>query len=141
MAVGFRYYDHTNDYQRVSEFLIAHHQPGNLDSNWLEPAWEYMHFHGLLDRPALGKIGIWEDAGQCRRRTDLGLRMVARGRAVADPPDRLPALLPGLVRRARHGDRPAKSGHGRRDPGLRSAVPGRVWRGAALDLTPRQAKA
>ncbi len=55
-------YHHTIDYQRVSEFLIAHHQPGNRDGNWLEPAWEYMHFHPALEDACLGKIGIWEDS-------------------------------------------------------------------------------
>lgn len=64
MTVQFGHYNHTHDYQRVSAFLIAHHQPGNLDGNWLEPAWEYMHFHGLLDSASLGKIGIWEAAGR-----------------------------------------------------------------------------
>lgn len=42
----------------------AHHQPGNLDGNWLEPAWEYMHGHPCLDVASLEKIGIWEDAGE-----------------------------------------------------------------------------
>ena len=60
----FRHYNHTSDYQLVSEFLIAHHQPGNADGNWLEPAWEYMHWHPHLDSSSLGKIGIWESNGQ-----------------------------------------------------------------------------
>lgn len=60
MAISFRVYQHETDYQKVSEFLIKHHQPGNLDGNWLEPAWEYMHFHPALDSDSLGKIGIWE---------------------------------------------------------------------------------
>ncbi len=64
MKTQFRYYQPESDYQRVSQFLIAHHQPGNLDGNWLEPAWEYMHFHPGLDSTALGKIGIWEAAGE-----------------------------------------------------------------------------
>ena len=59
-----RSYDPVGDYQRVSEFLIEHHQPGNLDGNWIEPAWEYMHHHPALDKACLGKIGIWEDAGK-----------------------------------------------------------------------------
>ena len=60
----FRHYkiDGT-DYRRVSEFLIRHHQPDNRDGNWLEPAWEYMHNHALLDPTTLEKIGIWEDGG------------------------------------------------------------------------------
>jgi GNAT superfamily N-acetyltransferase len=63
MSVQFRHYNNPDDYKRVSEFLITHHRPGNLDGNWIEPAWEYMNFHGLLDSASLGKIGMWEDAG------------------------------------------------------------------------------
>ena len=64
MAVQFRNYKDPDDYWRVDKFLIQHHQPGNQDGNWLEPAWEYMHYHPLLDSASLDKIGIWEDAGR-----------------------------------------------------------------------------
>jgi predicted N-acetyltransferase YhbS len=60
----FRRYEYRADYERVSEFLIAHYQPGNTDGNWLRPTWEYMHFHPLLDGSSLGKIGIWEADGE-----------------------------------------------------------------------------
>lgn len=60
----FRQYDHAADYRRVSGFLIAHHRPGNTDGNWLEPEWEYMHFHPALDSSSLRKIGIWESGGE-----------------------------------------------------------------------------
>ena len=64
MSVTFRQYAGLDDYSRVDEFLIEHHQPGNLDGNWLEPAWEYMHGHPCLDTSSLEKIGIWEDDGK-----------------------------------------------------------------------------
>ncbi|MGD2157187.1 MAG: GNAT family N-acetyltransferase [Anaerolineales bacterium] len=64
MWITFRQYDRSKDYQRVDDFLIRHYQPGNLDGNWVEPAWEYMHHHPLLDSDSLGKIGIWEADGQ-----------------------------------------------------------------------------
>lgn len=64
MNITFRHYHHASDYQRVSKFLIAHHQPGNADGNWLEPAWEYMHFHPALDTSILKKFGVWEAAGE-----------------------------------------------------------------------------
>jgi GNAT superfamily N-acetyltransferase len=64
MSVTFRNYQHTTDYQRVSDFLIANHQTGNLDGNWLEPAWEYMHFHPAMQPEHLAKNGIWEEDGQ-----------------------------------------------------------------------------
>lgn len=64
MNITFRNYSHTQDYHLVSEFLIRHYQSGNLDGNWIEPAWEYMHFHPALDPSHLGRIGIWEAAGE-----------------------------------------------------------------------------
>lgn len=63
MSIHLRKYI-PSDYQRVGDFLIAHHQPGNGDGNWIEPAWEYMHFHPALERPILENIGIWEDEGR-----------------------------------------------------------------------------
>jgi GNAT superfamily N-acetyltransferase len=60
MTILFRKYQHPDDYQKISDFLIIHHQTGNLDGNWIQPAWEYMHFHSLLDQTSLEKIGIWE---------------------------------------------------------------------------------
>jgi GNAT superfamily N-acetyltransferase len=59
-----RQYEGQNDYWAISAFLKRHHQSGNADGNWLEPAWEYMHFHPALDETALGKIGIWEADGE-----------------------------------------------------------------------------
>jgi predicted N-acetyltransferase YhbS len=47
----------------VGELMMVHWQPGNKDGNWLQPAWEYMHTHPLLDKSALHKIGVWKDAG------------------------------------------------------------------------------
>jgi GNAT superfamily N-acetyltransferase len=64
MTVTSRPYRHPADYERVSRFLRAHHRPGNLDGNWLEPAWEYMHFHPALDREHLDRNGVWEDEGR-----------------------------------------------------------------------------
>lgn len=64
MSIHWRHYIHSEDYKRVDDFLIEHYQPGNADGNWIEPAWEYMHFHPALDSSALDKIGIWEDRGK-----------------------------------------------------------------------------
>lgn len=62
--VQFRNYRHPEDYQRIDTFLSDHYLPGNADRNWIEPAWEYIHFHPLLDRTLLQKIGIWEETGR-----------------------------------------------------------------------------
>lgn len=64
MTPVLRAYNPQSDYHRVSAFLTLHHQDGNLDGNWLEPAWEYMHGHPALQSQHLPQIGIWEDAGQ-----------------------------------------------------------------------------
>jgi GNAT superfamily N-acetyltransferase len=64
MSIQFRHYNHLQDYRRIGDFLIEHYQPGNADGNWVEPAWEYMHFHPALESEWLDKIGIWEDAGK-----------------------------------------------------------------------------
>lgn len=64
MSISFRTYQSPEDYQRISEFLIANHQPGNRDGNWIEPAWEYMHGHPYLHPQYLHRIGIWEDQGE-----------------------------------------------------------------------------
>jgi len=64
MSITFRHYQHPEDYWRVDQFLIDHYQPGNQDGNWIEPAWEYMHFHSFLDSDSLGKIGLWEEDGE-----------------------------------------------------------------------------
>jgi GNAT superfamily N-acetyltransferase len=64
MTIHFRNYTGQEDYHRISAFLIEHYQLNNTDGNWLEPAWEYMHSHPYLDQSSLGKIGIWEEAGQ-----------------------------------------------------------------------------
>jgi GNAT superfamily N-acetyltransferase len=63
-ASRFRQYEYPADYERVCEFLVAHYQPGNADGNWLQPTWEYMHFHPSLDSSSLGRIGIWEADGE-----------------------------------------------------------------------------
>jgi len=64
MSIRFRHYNNPEDYGLVDEFLVQHYQPGNAEGNWVEPAWEYMHYHSLLDSSSLGKIGIWEDYGE-----------------------------------------------------------------------------
>lgn len=64
MTVTFRSYRDPADTNRVSRFLIEHYQTGNRDGNWLEPAWEYMHGHPMLDASVLDHIGIWEEGGR-----------------------------------------------------------------------------
>jgi predicted N-acetyltransferase YhbS len=84
MTVKIRHYNGQDDYNRIAAFLIEHYLADNTEGNpgaisrgnWLEPAWEYMHGHPYLDASALGKIGIWEEAGEiiavCRYESRLG---------------------------------------------------------------------
>lgn len=64
MTITLRSYNHAQDYPRISDFLITHYQPGNTDGNWIEPAWEYMHFHPALDGQHMDRFGIWEENGE-----------------------------------------------------------------------------
>jgi hypothetical protein len=63
MDITLRQYESV-DFKPISDFLTAHFLPGNLDGNWLQPAWEYMHSHPGLDESSLDRIGIWERAGE-----------------------------------------------------------------------------
>ena len=64
MTITFRNYGQPGDFDLVGQFLVRHYQPDNRDGNWLQPTWEYMHFHPLLDEDSLSRIGIWEDSGE-----------------------------------------------------------------------------
>ena len=64
MTITFRNYQHPEDYQRISAFLIEHYQPANRDDNWVEPEWEYAHGHPYMQPQHLGKNGIWEEDGE-----------------------------------------------------------------------------
>jgi predicted N-acetyltransferase YhbS len=64
MIISMRNYNNEVDFKLVGDFLVRHYQSDNQDGNWLQPAWEYMHSHPLLDESALDRIGIWEDTGE-----------------------------------------------------------------------------
>jgi GNAT superfamily N-acetyltransferase len=48
----------------VCDFLTATYRHETAGGNWIEPRWEYMHYHPHLDDRSLHKIGIWEDSGR-----------------------------------------------------------------------------
>ncbi|UCB42680.1 MAG: GNAT family N-acetyltransferase [Dehalococcoidales bacterium] len=67
MSVRLRSYRHPADFNRVGQFLIDTYRPRTYHDNWLQPRWEYMHYHPQLDRlgeSALAKIGVWESDGK-----------------------------------------------------------------------------
>jgi len=63
-SMRFRPYHHEQDFDRVGDFLIETYQPGDTIANWLQPRWEYMHFHPQIKETNLEKIGVFEDDGK-----------------------------------------------------------------------------
>jgi len=67
MSVICRPYQHPEDYERVDEFLVRSYASmvRGPHRNWLEPRWEYMHYHpSIFDQQEnLARCGIWLDAG------------------------------------------------------------------------------
>lgn len=64
MTIRLRSYDRDLDFDRVGRFLISYYLPDNRDGNWIQPAWEYMHHHPLLNSEELHRIGLWENDGE-----------------------------------------------------------------------------
>ena len=64
MVTTSRPYNRMTDFDRVSDFLMEHHLANNVDGNWLQPAWEYMHHHPALDPAIFEQMRVWEDRGE-----------------------------------------------------------------------------
>ena len=60
MSITLRSYEKPRDYEKTGHFLIDTYRPGKSHDNWLQPRWEYMHYHPLLEESALTNIGVWE---------------------------------------------------------------------------------
>lgn len=65
MTIKMRQYTNeplfTSDYEKVREFLSDLNRKMLVYPGFLWSRWEWMITHAVLDRSALGKIGIWED--------------------------------------------------------------------------------
>lgn len=61
-----RQYDHTLDYDGVNEFLVRVFSAQGPHQNWVQPRWEYMHYHPYLDESTLPRIGVWELDGEMK---------------------------------------------------------------------------
>lgn len=65
MCMTSRQYDRDADFGRVGEFLV---RTCNTDCrghrNWLQPRWEYMHYHPQVRDVDLGAIRLWEEDGR-----------------------------------------------------------------------------
>lgn len=64
MSVEFRTYDRESDFDRVGRFLAQTYRTSGGHINWLQPRWEYMHFHPLIKNIELDSIGMWEADGE-----------------------------------------------------------------------------
>ncbi len=64
MSVSIRSYDHTADFDRVGEFLIELYDPEDPSRVWLQPRWEYMHYHPFILETDRTKIGLAEENGR-----------------------------------------------------------------------------
>ena len=64
MAVTSRSYEHARDYERIGRWLERSYRREGEHVNWLQPRWEYMHFHPLIRGLDLSCIGLWEDGDE-----------------------------------------------------------------------------
>ena len=64
MDTAVRHYNHAHDYQRVGRFLVKTYGIREGHINWLQPRWEYVHYHPLIRNVDLGAIGVWEARGE-----------------------------------------------------------------------------
>lgn len=60
MKTTARHYDHDTDYDRVGEFLVKTYSTAGDHINWLQPRWEYMHYHPNITQVDRGSFGVWE---------------------------------------------------------------------------------
>jgi predicted N-acetyltransferase YhbS len=64
IGIVVRSYRHPDDFHTVGRFLVRTYDPEAAHRNWLQPRWEYMHFHPMLDDQNLDRFGVWEDEGE-----------------------------------------------------------------------------
>jgi len=64
MAITLRQYNYPSDFERVGDFLVRTYRTSGRHVNWLQPRWEYMHYHPYIHNLDLGCIGVWEDHGE-----------------------------------------------------------------------------
>ncbi|MDF1596008.1 MAG: GNAT family N-acetyltransferase [Acidimicrobiia bacterium] len=56
-------YNHVADYDRVGRFLVDIYRPEVLRA-WLQPRWEYMHFHPMSEGLPFDRCGLAEEGGR-----------------------------------------------------------------------------
>ena len=60
MHTTCRHYHHETDYERVGDLLVRTYSTAGDHINWLQPRWEYMHYHPYIRKVDLGSFGVWE---------------------------------------------------------------------------------
>jgi GNAT superfamily N-acetyltransferase len=63
LGAAVRPYDHSRDYDAVGDFLVRTYSTEGPHQNWIQPRWEYMHFHPYLNEASVARIGVWEAGG------------------------------------------------------------------------------
>ncbi|QVK17451.1 GNAT family N-acetyltransferase [Mycoplasmatota bacterium] len=63
MGTIFNIYNHKNDYELVNEFLY-HTYKKEKYPNWLQPRWEYFHYHPNTEEECYKTIGVWKENGE-----------------------------------------------------------------------------
>lgn len=63
VKVRVRSYDPERDYDAVGRFLVRTYDPQATHRNWLQPRWEYMHYHPQIAERELdlAMCGVWTD--------------------------------------------------------------------------------
>jgi predicted N-acetyltransferase YhbS len=64
MRTTARRYNHAVDYEKVGRFLVRTYGNTGGYINWVQPRWEYMHYHPLIRNVDLNAIGFWEAGGE-----------------------------------------------------------------------------
>jgi predicted N-acetyltransferase YhbS len=59
-----RSYCRAADYARIGRFLVRTYRTTGGHINWLQPRWEYMHYHPAVRGVDLNSIGVWEASGE-----------------------------------------------------------------------------
>jgi len=60
MTVEFKNYNHLKDYEAVNDFLKQTYENEKYP-NWLQPRWEYFHYHPNTEVTCYETIGLWKD--------------------------------------------------------------------------------
>lgn len=61
MTINVRPYNREQDYDKINIFLQnSYGELGKPYENWLQPRWEYMHYHPYTNANDFHKIGVWE---------------------------------------------------------------------------------